>query len=59
MSTIIDQDGEEIDYATAVNHMDEEIREELHPEMVPCTDQQFFDAYIERHYAKYGEDFTI
>lgn len=59
MSTIIDQDGEEIDYATAVNLMDDEIREELHAEMVPCTDQQFFDAYIERHYAKYGEDFTI
>lgn len=59
MSTIIDQDGEEIGYATAVNLMDDEIREELHAEMAPCTDQQFFDAYIERHYAKYGEDFTI
>lgn len=59
MSTIIDQDGEEIDYATAVNLMDDEIREELHAEMALCTDQQFFDAYIERHYVKYGEDFTI
>lgn len=39
MSTIIDQDGEEIDYATAVNLMDDEIREELHAEMALCTDQ--------------------
>ena len=59
MSTIIDQDGKEIDYAAAGNLMDDEIREELHAEMAPCTDQRFFDAYTERHYAKYGEDFTI
>lgn len=39
--------------------MDDEIREELHAEMAPCTDQEFFDAYLDRHYAKYGEEFTI
>lgn len=59
MSTIIDQNDKEIDFATAVNLMDDEIREELHAEMAPCTDREFFDAYLDRHYAKYGEDFTI
>ena len=59
MTTVIDQNDKEIDFTTAVNLMDDEIREELHAEMAPCTDQEFFDAYLDRHYAKYGEEFTI
>ncbi len=59
MFTVINQNDKEIDFTTAVNLMDDEIREELHAEMAPCTDQEFFDAYLDRHYAKYGEEFTI
>lgn len=51
--------GSEIDFAAAVNLMDDEIREELHAELAPCDDQEFLDAYVERHAEKYGEDFQV
>ena len=46
-------------YEAAVNLMDDEIREELHNEMAPCTDIEFLEAYMERHKEKYGEEFEI
>ena len=46
-------------YEAAVNLMDDEIREELHNEMAPCTDLEFLEAYMERHEEKYGEEFEI
>lgn len=51
--------GSEIDFDAAVNLMDDEIREELHAELVPCGNQEFLDAYVERHAQKYGEDFRV
>lgn len=51
--------GYEVDFDAIVNMMDDEIREELHNELAPCTDQEFVDAYIEAHKAKYGEQFEI
>ena len=51
--------GYEVDFDAAVNMMDDAIREELHNELAPCTDQEFIDAYIEAHEAKYGEQFEI
>lgn len=53
-------DGCEVSFAACVNLMDDEIREALHNEMAPCTDQEFLDAYVEAHAAKYnGEEFSI
>ena len=46
-------------YDAAVNMMDDEIREELHRDMVPCTDEEFLEAYMKAHKVKYGEDFEI
>ena len=40
-----------------VSLMDDEIREEVHADLAPCTKQQFFNEYGERHYAKYDEPF--
>lgn len=52
--------GCEVDFDACVNLMDDEIREALHNEMAPCTEQEFLDAYIEAHAAKYnGEEFQI
>lgn len=28
-------------------------------ELAPCTDQEFMDAYVEAHEAKYNERFEI
>lgn len=42
----------------AAEYMDSDIREELHSELAPCSNQEFIEAYNERHVAKYGEDFS-
>lgn len=50
----------EVYFDACVALMDDDIREELARELAPCTEQEFLDAYIERHAAKFGgEDFTI
>lgn len=46
-------------YNVAVNLMDDDLREEIHAEMTPCTDEEFLAEYMSRHYAKYGEEFTV
>ena len=51
--------GTMIWYDVAVQHMDDEIREELHEELAPCTEQEFFTAYAEKHYEKHGEAFFL
>jgi hypothetical protein len=59
MSKVVDWDGREVDFDAAVALMDDDIREELHEELSPCSDQRFFNAYLEQHYADYGVEFTI
>lgn len=51
--------GNLVDFDAAVNMMDDEIREELHNKLAPCTDQEFMDAYAEAHEAKFNERFEI
>jgi len=59
MSTVILND-KEIDFDVAVNLMDDEIREELHSQLAPCTDQDFMDAYVKAHAEKFdGEEFQV
>lgn len=57
MTKVENQYGEEIDFDAAVELMDSEIREAVHDEMAPCSEQEFFDAYCEAHEAKHGEGF--
>ena len=55
-----DEDGRTVNYAAAVELMDDELREQLHREMAPCTNQEFYDAYVKAHAEKYnGEKFQI
>lgn len=42
-----------------VQMMDDEIREELHCELAPCSKQEFFDAYTKAHQEKYGETWEL
>ena len=52
--------GCEVDFDACVVLMDDEICEELNFEMAPCTEQEFLDAYVQRHAEKYdGEQFQI
>ena len=60
MSKQVTLNGKTIDFDAAVNLMDDEIREDLHSKMAPCSDQAFLDAYVEAHAAKYdGEEFQV
>ena len=34
-------------WAAIVNLMDDDIREEVHREMAPCTEEEFLSRYIE------------
>lgn len=45
------------DYAVAL--MDDEIREELHARLAPCSDKEFLEAYKAAHFQKYGEEFEF
>lgn len=56
----VNLNGCEVDFDVCVELMDDEIREELHAELAPCTEQEFLDIYIIRHAEKYnGEEFAI
>lgn len=46
-------------YASAVALMDDEIREEVHADLAPCSEVEFLKEYMRRHYAKYGEEFCV
>jgi hypothetical protein len=35
--------------------MDDELREEVHADLAPCTEQEFFDEYARRHAERFGE----
>lgn len=59
MANVINTNGVEINFESALALMDEDIREELHAELAPCTDQEFFSAYEARHAAKFGEEWEL
>lgn len=47
------------DFDVWVNLMDDELREQVHAELAPCTDETFLERYKQLHFEKYGEEFTI
>ena len=55
----VNLNGYEVDFDACAILMDDEIREELHMELAPCTEQEFLDAYVERHAEKFDEEFQI
>ena len=59
MSFVTNFDGELINYDAAVALMDDDIREAIHFDMAPCTDQEFYDEYCRRHEEKYGVPFEV
>lgn len=58
-TNVINQYGKALNFAAAVNLMDDDIREQLHNELAPCTNQVFFDAYVNAHAEKFGEDWVL
>lgn len=56
---VINANGTEINYDAAVVYMDDDIRDELHIELAPCTEQEFFSAYEKAHAEKFGEEWEL
>ena len=56
---VVNEYGVEVDFEVAVMYMDDEIREEIHNELAPCTDQEFFNEYAKRHEEKFGEEWEM
>lgn len=57
---VVNEWGAKIDYAVAVDFMDDdELREQLHIKLAPCTEQEFFDAYAKAYKEKYGEEWIL
>lgn len=53
-------DNNLVDFDECVLRMDDSIREDLHEDYADSlTEQEFLDAYIERHSAEFEEDFSI
>lgn len=48
-----------VDFNACVALMDDDIREEIHIDLAPCTEQEFINEYCKRHFAKYKIEFTI
>ena len=46
-------------YEAAVMLMDDEIRESVHADLAPCSEEEFLTEYMKRHEEKYGMPFII
>ncbi len=55
---VVNLDGGYVDFEWAMSCADEELCEELHNKMAPCSKQEFFNAYGHAHYERFGEDFA-
>ena len=59
MIIVSNEHGVKIDFAVAEMMMDDEVREDVHMGMAPCTEQEFFDEYAKRHEEKFGEEWEL
>lgn len=59
MTKVVNKSGCEIDFEAAVNYMVDEIREAVHAEFAPCTEQEFFTAYEAAHEEATGEEWFL
>ena len=56
---VVNRNGYKLDFDAAVALMDDEICEELHNLLAPCSDQEFFSAYEKAYEKKYGEEWEL
>lgn len=56
---ILSTNGDKISFEAAVMMMDDDLREEIHRDLIPCGAQEFYDEYCARHHKKFAEEFTI
>lgn len=59
MNARVNLNGSEVYFEACVALMDNDIVGQLNDSIIPCTEQEYLDAYIKAHFEKFGEDFTI
>lgn len=59
MKTIINSNDTVINFSAAINQMDDAIREALHRQLTPCTNQEFFAEYAQAHKDIYDEQWEL
>lgn len=59
MITVINRAGTEVDFDAAALLMDDDIREQVHYDLAPCTEQEFFTAYEQAHLEAFGEEWIL
>lgn len=59
MRIVYNEWGTKINYDVAEKMMDDELRETIHRELAPCTEQEFFDEYVKRHEEKFSEEWIF
>ena len=52
---VVNSYGALIDFNAAMQLTDDDLREEIHRELAPCSEQEFFNEYAKRHEEKFGE----
>jgi len=51
--------GTKFYFDVVIPYMDNEIKEDVRRHYAPCSEQEFFDAYIKGHKEYYGEDWLF
>ena len=59
LKDVVNCRGTRIDFEVAVGCMDDEIREDLHSKLAPCSDQVFFTVYEKAHEEKFSETWEL
>ena len=53
----LEEDEKDNFYQMCVQLMDDEIRENLHSELSPCSEDVFLEKYCEEHLEKFSDSF--
>ncbi|NLH07009.1 MAG: hypothetical protein GX484_05330 [Chloroflexi bacterium] len=56
---MVNPHGKQLDFEAALMNMDDDLREELHMALAPCSEAEFFAAYADAHRERFGEEWEL
>lgn len=56
---MVNPHGQQLDFEAALMNMDDDLREELHMALAPCSEAEFFAAYADAHRERFGEEWEL
>lgn len=59
MAIVKNSFGVEINFDYVVGLMDDDVREAVHNDIAPCSEQEFFDAYCKAHLSAFGTEWEL